>query len=458
MAATIRSVSDMPPSSRLPSALVTTRFLVRPVAAMHALQRELGDTFQFKLAGVTPTVMITRPEDVKTVFTAPHEDVPSVSSSSSLGILLGPNSVLILNGPKHLRERRLISPSFRGDRLLRWGPLIDELAHDRIDRWRPGQELRLQEEMQAITFDTILAIVFGMEDLGRQEKLRELVVDLTKRATSSPRSILDLILAARGRLAGPMERLRQAMDEVVYAEIAEHRGHTDLEERTDMMSMLMLARDEDGSAMTDQELRDELVTLLLVGHETTATSLAWGAERLLRTPDALQRLRHELAEGEDGGDAYVEATVNEILRDRPVVPLIGRELQKPLTLDGYEIPARWTVNLNLWLVNHRADTYPEPFRFHPDRFLGKRPDTYAWVPFGGGIRRCLGASFAEMEMRHVIRALYSRVDMTAVNPASERPVLRAVTLAPQHGARVRIEAIRERPAPTVEPVEPAAAA
>ncbi len=455
---TIRRVSTMPPSSRLPAALITTRFLVRPVAAMHALQRELGDTFMFNLAGVSPTVMVSSPADVKTVFTAPHEDMPTVSSSSSLGILLGPDSVLILNGPKHLRERRLISPSFRGERLRPWGPLIDDLTHTRIDRWRPGQEIALQEEMQAITFDTILAIVFGMEDASRQDALRDVVVNLTKRATSGPRSMLDLVLASRGRLAGPMERLRKAMDEVVYAEIADHRGQSDLESRSDMMSMLMLARDEDGSAMTDQELRDELVTLLLVGHETTATSLAWGAERLLRTPDALQRLKHELAEGEDGGAAYLDATVNEILRDRPVVPLIGRELRAPLTLGGYDIPAGQTVNVNIWLANHRADTYPEPFRFHPDRFLGKRPETYGWIPFGGGIRRCLGASFAEMEMRHVIRALYSRVEMSLPDPAPERPVLRAVTLAPQHGARVRIEAVRERPEPAVEAVEPAAAA
>ena len=455
---TIRLVSTMPPRSHLPAALITTRFLVRPTTAMQALQRELGDTFMFNLAGVSPTVMVSHPDDVKTVFTAPHEDMPTVSSSSSLGLLLGPDSVLILNGPKHLRERRLISPSFRGERLRPWGPLIDDLTHSQIDRWQPGQEITLQEEMQAITFDTILAIVFGMKDAARQDALREVVVDLTKRATSGPRSMLDLVLAARGRLAGPMERLRKAMDEVVYAEIADHRGHSDLESRSDMMSMLMVARDEDGSAMTDQELRDELVTLLLVGHETTATSLAWGAERLLRTPDALQRLKHELAEGEDGGAAYVDATVNEILRDRPVVPLIGRELRAPLTLGGYEIPAGQTVNVNIWLANHRADTYPEPFRFHPDRVLGKRPETYGWSPFGGGIRRCLGASFAEMEMRHVIRALYSRVEMSLPDPSPERPVLRAVTLAPQHGARVRIEAIKERPEPVVEAAEPAAAA
>ncbi|MBJ7331840.1 MAG: cytochrome P450, partial [Solirubrobacteraceae bacterium] len=313
------------------------------------------------------------------------------------------------------------------------------------------------EEMQAITFDTILAIVFGMEDAARQDALREVVVGLTKRATSSPRSVLDLVLAQRKKMTGPMEKLRQAMDEVVYAEIADHRKLTDLDERSDMMSMLMLAQDEDGSQMTDDELRDELVTLLLVGHETTATSLAWGAERLLRTPDALQKLKHELAHGENGGDAYIDATVNEILRDRPVVPIVGRELKKPLTLDGYEIPAGWTVNVNIWLANHRAATYEEPFRFNPDRFLGKRPETYGWIPFGGGIRRCLGASFAELEMKYVIRALYSRVEMSTIDPAPERPVLRAVTLAPQHGTRVRIESVAERPDPVVT-AEPAAAA
>ena len=382
--------------------------------------------------------------------------MPTVSSSTSLGLLLGKHSVLTLNGPQHLRQRRLLSPSFRGDRLKPWAPLVEQLTHDRIDRWQPGQELRMQEEMQAITFDTILAVVFGMEDAARQDELRDILVDMTKRATNSARSVFDMVLAARGRLAGPMAKLGKAMDEIVYKEIATHRAMGDLEQRSDMLSLLMLAKDEDGNAMTDEELRDELVTLLLVGHETTATSLAWGAERLLRTPDALHKLEEALA-GPDGGDAYLDATVNEILRDRPVVPIIGREMQMPLTLGGYEIPAGETVNVNIWLTNHRADTYDEPFRFNPDRFVGKRPDTYAWIPFGGGIRRCLGAAFAEMEMRHVMKVLYTRVKMSTVDPKPERPVLRAVTLAPQHGARVRIESIGERPEPAVE-VDAAAAA
>jgi cytochrome P450 len=448
-------VRDQPPSTRLPGALVTLRFLVRPVAVMHRLQHELGETFHFSIGGVQPTVMITNPDDVKTVFTASHEDTPTVSASTSLGLLLGKHSVLTLNGPQHLRQRRLLSPSFRGDRLTPWAPLIEQLTNDRIDGWRPGQEIRIQEEMQAITFDTILAVIFGMEDAARQDALREVIVEMTKRVTNSARSVFDMVLAARGRLAGPMAKLGRAMDEVVYKEIAHHREMPDLAERNDMLSMLMLATDEDGNGMTDEELRDELVTLLLVGHETTATSLAWGAERLLRTPDALDKLTSALA-GPDGGDEYLDATVNEILRVRPVVPIVGRELKQPLTLGGYEVPAGETVNINIWLTNHRADTYPEPLRFFPDRFVGKRPDTYAWIPFGGGVRRCLGAAFAEMEMRLVMRVLYTRVKMSAVDPAPERPVLRAVTLAPQHGARVRIDAVGER-SESVVAAEPAAA-
>lgn len=453
---TIRGVRDQPPSTSLPSALVTLRFLARPTTLMRRLTRELGDTFMFELAGVQPTVMITRPEDVKTLFTAPHEDVPTVSSSTALGLFLGEHSVLTLNGPEHIRQRRLLSPSFRGDKLKPWGPLIEQLTHERIDGWRPGQEIRLQEEMQAVTFDTILAVIFGMEDAARQDALREVVVEMTKRATSGPRSMLDMVLASRKKLAGPMSRMGKVMDELVYEEIAHHRSLPDLEERNDMMSLLMLAKDDEGNGMTDKELRDELVTLLLVGHETTATSLAWAAERFLRTPEAMARLDEELA-GEDGGATYIDAAVYEVLRNRPVVPIIGRELKKPLTLDGYDVPAGTTVNVNLYLVNHRADTYENPFTFNPDRFYGKRPDTYAWVPFGGGIRRCLGAAFAEMEMRHVMKVLYTRVRMSAVDPAPERPVLRSVTLAPQHGARVRIESIDARPEPVIESAPLAAA-
>lgn len=440
---------DQPPRTSLPTALVTLRMLARPTSLMRRLQRECGDTFMFELAGVTPTVMVTRPDDVKTVFTAPHEDMPTVSSSTALGLFLGEHSVLTLNGPEHMRQRRLLSPEFRGEKLKQWGPLIEQLTHERIDRWRPGQEIRLQEEMQAITFDTILAIIFGMEDAARQDALREVVVDMTRRATSGTRSMIDMILASRKRLSGPMAKMGKDMDRLVYEEIAHHRGLADLDRRSDIMSLLMLAQDEDGNGMTDQELRDELVTLLLVGHETTATSLAWGAERFLRTPDAMRRLQEELA-SDDGGAAYIDAAVYETLRDRPVVPIIGRELKKPLTLDGYEVPAGSTVNVNIWLVNHRADTYEQPYRFNPDRFYGKRPDTYAWVPFGGGIRRCLGAAFAEMEMRHVMKVMYSRVKMHAVDPKPERPVLRSVTLAPQHGALVHIDAVDARPEPAVQ--------
>ncbi len=456
MPGTIRRVTDQPPRTSLPAPITTLRFLARPTTLLRRLQRECGDTFQFELAGVQPTVMITRPEDVKTIFTAPREDVPTVSSSTALGLFLGEHSVLTLNGEGHLRQRRLLSPSFRGDRLKPWGPVIEQLTHERIDTWRPGQEIRLQEEMQAITFDTILAIIFGMEDAARQDALRTVIVEMTKRATSGPRSMFDMVLASRKKLAGPMAKMGKEIDRLVYEEIAHHRALPDLAERNDIMSLLMLAEDEDGSRMSDQELRDELVTLLLVGHETTATSLSWAAERFLRTPAAMARLQEELA-GPDGGAAYIDAAIYEVLRDRPVVPIIGRNLLKPLTLDGYELPAGTTVNVALYLVNHRADTYENPFVFNPDRFLGKRPDTYAWVPFGGGIRRCLGAAFAEMEMRHVMKILYSRVKMSAVDPTPERPILRSVTLAPQHGARVRIESIDARPEPVIETAPLAAA-
>jgi cytochrome P450 len=236
---------------------------------------------------------------------------------------------------------------------------------------------------------------------------------------------------------GKFETRMKEVDELLYAEIAEHRRREDLEDRDDILSALILARFEDGEGMTDTDLRDQLMTLLLAGHETTATALAWTFDLLLRHPVAMQRLRDSLEEGEDG---YLRATITESLRLRPVVPLAGRRLAKELVADGLTLPAGTDVTPAIWLAHTREDSYPEPFAFRPERFLEEGPETYAWIPFGGSVRRCIGGAFAEFEMRIVLREVLTRCELRKSDPAPERVARRNVTLSPRDGTRVVLSA------------------
>ncbi len=293
--------------------------------------------------------------------------------------------------------------------------------------------------MQGITLEVILRVVFGIAEGPRLERLRRLLTTVLEQ-TASP--FTQLIGLATRRFAGrgpwaKFEGQLKAVDELLYAEIAEHRLKDDLEERDDILSALILARFEDGEAMSDTDLRDQLMTLLLAGHETTATALAWTFDLLLRHPRELQRLRDSLEAGEDD---YMRATISESLRLRPVVPLAGRRLAKELSVDGLTLPAGTDVTPAIWLAHTRADVYHDPFAFRPERFLDDPPDTYAWIPFGGGVRRCLGAAFAEFEMRIALREILGRCELRKASPAPERVGRRNITLSPRDGTPVVLTA------------------
>jgi len=289
--------------------------------------------------------------------------------------------------------------------------------------------------MQAITLDVILRVVFGVAEGARLERLRILLTKVLEE-TASPFTQLIGLVGRRFGGRGPWAKFEgqlKAVDELLYAEIAERRATGGFEQRDDILSVLMQARFEDGEAMSDTDLRDQLMTLLLAGHETTATALAWTFDLLLRHPRELGRLRDSLEAGEDD---YMRATITESLRLRPVVPLAGRRLAKELVADGLTLPAGTDVTPAIWLAHTRADVYPEPFAFRPERFLGDGPETYAWIPFGGGVRRCLGASFAQFEMAVVLRELVKRYEIRPVNPKPERVFRRAITETPRHNAEV----------------------
>jgi cytochrome P450 family 135 len=412
------------------------RWLMRPIAFMESCRRRFGDAFSVNFPGFErPMVMLSDPEAIRALYTAHEHGLPPGRTISLLPVM-GPSSVLLLEGREHLARRKLMLPPFHGERMRSYESIICEATESEIERWPVGQPFALHPHMQAITLEVILKAVFGVTDRARSEQLRERLPVLLGE-TSSPRTQLRFLLASRVGRGDPLARLKQiiaSIDELLFAEIADRRSDIALDEREDILSLLIVARFEDGSAMSDSELRDQLVTLLLAGHETTATGLAWAFDLLLRHPTSLARLTAEVDVGED---AYLRAVVSESLRLRPVVPLAGRRLASELHAGGLKLPAGTDVTPAIWLTHTRADNYPEPFAFRPERFLDDAPSGYAWIPFGGGVRRCLGASFAELEMRVALETILSRCVLQPVSLRAERVTRRNVTFSPRNGTRVR---------------------
>jgi cytochrome P450 len=359
---------------------------------------------------------------------------------------MGPNSVLLLEGSEHLARRKLMLPPFHGERMRSYEAIMREATERVIDRWPEEHPFAIHPHMQAITLEVILKAVFGVTDRVRSERLRERLPMLLHE-TSSPALQFRFLLASRLGRGDPMARLEQitaSIDELLFAEIADRRSDRGLVDHEDILSLLIAARFEDGGAMSDQELRDQLVTLLLAGHETTATGLAWTFDLLLRHPSVLARL---IAQVDAGEDAYLRAVAWESLRLRPVVPLAGRRLASELQGGGLSLPAGTDVTPAIWLTHTRADLYPEPFAFRPERFLQDAPSGYGWIPFGGGIRRCLGASFAELEMRVVLETVLRRSVLQPVSSRAERVTRRNVTFSPRKGTLVRSHRRIGTPAP-----------
>ncbi len=433
----------LPPGSALPRFLQTLRFSVRQIEFVFRARRELGEVFRFKGAIEDEVIVITsHPDHVKSLFTATPEQAPSLTGESPLRPVVGPNSVLTLVGPQHMRQRKLLLPPFHGEAVERYTAMIAQAAEREIERWPLHEQFALAPAMQAITLDVIMAGIFGVDGRPRkgtpERSLRDAIRWIVNLSTQPFAQVAELLTIRRTEPAGPAKQLIGRLDRHLYAVIAARRGASDVEGRTDILSLLLAARDEDGEPMTDAELRDELLTLVLAGHETTANSLAWTFERLLRTPHAYERLREEVREGgvEDSGAAYIEATIHETMRSRPVIPVIGRRVTEPWQLGEWRLPAGSAVLVSILLVHHREDVYPDPFAFRPERFLDVKPGTYTWIPFGGGIRRCLGATLAMAEQRVVLRAIARRTDMVAADPTPERARHRNVTMIPARGTQV----------------------
>jgi cytochrome P450 len=349
--------------------------------------------------------------------------------------------VLTAIGPRHMRQRKLLLPPFHGEAIDQYTQIIADAAEREIDRWPIGRPFALAPRMQAITLDVIMAGIFGIE--GRPERgsaehwLRFATKRLVAASTWPIAQVAELMNLNREEPVGLTRIGLELLDRPTYAVIANRRRAEDLGERRDILSLLLQARTEDGEAMSDKEVRDELLTLVLAGHETTANSLAWTWERLVRNPAAHESLR-DATRGEGDASELIEATIIEAMRSRPVIPMIGRRVKVPWRLGPYAVGADTAVAMSILLIHHREDLYPQPFEFRPERWLDRKPGTYEWIPFGGGIRRCLGATLAMAEQRVVLEAMARRLDLEADDPVPEHAVHRNVTMIPSRGARVVI--------------------
>jgi cytochrome P450 len=421
-------------------------WLTRPISFMESCRRRYGDAFSVRFVGFQrPTVFLSDPEAIRALY-ADHAHTLPPGRTVALLPVMGANSVLLLEGREHISRRRLMLPPFHGERMRSYESIVREVAEREVDSWSEVDTFAIHPRMQAITLEVILRAVFGVTDPERRERLRERL-PLLLGETSSVALQLRVLLSSRFGRGDPLARVREltrSIDELLLSEIAERREDPALAEREDILSLLIAARFEDGTSMDDRDLRDQLVTLLLAGHETTATALAWTFDLLLRHPASLARLTAEVDEG--GEDEYMRAVISESLRLRPVVPLAGRRLASDLQVDGLSLPAGTDVTPAIWLTHTRADLYPEPFAFRPERFLEGSPTTYGWIPFGGGIRRCLGAAFAEFEMRVVLETVLRRRVLEGAGSRAEHVARRNVTFSPRHGTRVRGTARVVRPA------------
>lgn len=425
----------LPPGPSAPPTVQTARWLYRPIEFMDACRQRHGDAFSVMFLGFeTPMVMLSDPESIKALYRSRENGLPP-GRTVTLEPVMGSRSVLLLEGSEHLSRRKAMLPAFHGERMRQYETVISEVARSEIASWPLDSAFPIHPRMQAVTLDVILRAVFGITDPQRLERMRGLLARMLGNL-ASPRLQMRVLLARRFGRSDPMDDVRQegrAVDDLIQAEIAERRADPRLDERDDILSMLMAARFEDGAEMGDEELRDQLITLLLAGHETTATALAWTFDLLLRHPAAVARLRSELESGED---EYLRAVISEALRLRPVVPLAGRRLRSELRVDGHVLPEGTDVTPAIWLAHTRADVYPDPLEFRPERFLDGAPETYAWIPFGGGVRRCVGAAFAEFEMRVVLREVLTRCELRLAGSKPERIARRNITFSPRGGTPV----------------------
>jgi cytochrome P450 len=428
--------SGLPPGPTTRRLGQMSEWLVRPNVYARRQRERYGDVFTARIDPI-PWVMLGDPDDVRTVFTAGPTRTNAGEANEILRPTLGSHSLLLLDGDEHMRQRKLMLPAFHGERMAALSGLLEDVTEREVAAWPLDEPVALHPRLQALTLEVILRAVFGLDPGPRLDTIRDALTENLELG-NHPASMFPLL--QRGRRFEEFVQRSNNVDSLLFELIDERRAEPDSEERDDVLAMLLAARHEDGSPMSQQELRDELMTLLVAGHETTASELAWAFERLARAPRALRELLDEVDGG--NGDDYLTATINETLRHRPVIPNAAPRLTKqPVEIGGFSYPEGVVLVPNAYLVHHDPDIYPDPYAFRPERFLDESPGTYTWIPFGGGRRRCLGASFAQLEMKIVLRAVLSRAEPVPAPDVTEGSRRRAITLSPRRSA---VTVLRER--------------
>jgi len=445
------------------------RWIRAPIPFMHDCARKYGDTFTLRFPRMPPLVLFSDPAAIKDIFTTDPDDAHAGEANLILRSILGENSLLLLDGKRHLRERKMMMPPFHGERMREYGEAMREATVRRIEAWPRGKPFAIHGEMQAVTLEVILKTVFGLEgaEMARMRTILTRFVDL---GTSPLGTLLLLLLPPdmtekllvtdsidiRGRHVDvsrllpwtPLVRAGRDVDESLYAELRRRRSSTETAQRNDVLSMLLSARDEQGNPMSDEELRDEMMTLLLAGHETTATTLAWTVHFISRHPDVhakivaeIERVRGDrpLEVDDVGKLEFLDATIKESMRLMPIISLVGRRLKKPLHIGAYDLDTGVGAVGCIHLTHQNPAVWSDPQRFDPQRFVGLKPSAYEWFPFGGGTRRCIGMAFAMYEMRIVLAEIFARTRLRAVDAGEVVPVRRGITLAPKGGVRVIAE-------------------
>jgi len=432
-----KGAGRLPPGPSTPGPVQTLQWMYRPIPFMERCRERYGPMFSMRLGPGAPVVMIGDPTLAKQVMAGDPALFRAGDTNGIFRPVVGSHSILLLDGEKHMRDRRIMLPAFGASHGQQFAEQVREIADRRVSSWLPGQKLRLRDEMEAISFESIMRVVFGESAGSRLDALRELIPEMMDRCDSA----LTLLPWFRRKAAGlsPYARLMRVIakiDKTLYEAIAERRADPLTQMRDDALALLVRAGHEDGSELSDAEIRDELLTLIMAGYETTTSGLAWAFERLLRSPASLNRLTSEIRRGED---SYLDAVVKESLRSRPVVPVVARRLRDPAPIGEYMLPAGTILMVSIYLVHTDPTTYPQPDEFQPDRFVDGVPDGAAWIPFGGGVRRCLGASFAQLEMKIVLGEVLSRVRLSAADEAPEETERKRFTFAPAKGATAMVE-------------------
>jgi len=428
----------LPPGPRQPKLIQTLAWWNRTVPFLERGRARYGKRFTIRLLGAPPFVLHSDPEHIKEIFTAPPEVLHPGEGAKILEPIVGTHSVILLDESRHMQQRKMMLPAFHGEKIAKLEGLVREVAERQVESWPRGETVVLHPRLQELTLEIILRAVFGLDEGERLDALRSNLTRMLEFG-SSPMSMTPPDLGERlERLNfGPVARFsrwRDETDEIIFA-LIEERRREEASDRDDVLSLLLGARHEDGNPMSSEELRDELMTLLVAGHETTASELAWALERLPRNPDVMNRLRDEIR-GDDGDD-YLTATIRETLRRRPVLPFAApRFVEQEVEIGGWTYQPGVCVVAASYLVQHDPDIYPDPYAFRPERFLDETPGTYTWIPFGGGRRRCLGASFAMLEMKVVLEALLRNSTLSVGADGPELTQRRSITVSPRGRTRV----------------------